>query len=136
MIISEHSPTQKKIITNNNNENSINNESSEIKIVEESTVKNTDGKGYHHKEKDKNSKKSNVKKINNDIEIVQEKKIVKVKTLIDDDFINEYDPMIQDNSNPKLNFFIDNDSVSDSDRDLSSASLSNESMENNKEDNK
>lgn len=133
MLISEQSQTQKKISLNN--ENSINNESSEIKIVEETTVKNSNGKGYHLKEKDKSSKKSTVKKISNDIEIVQEKKIVKVKDLIDDDFINNYDPMIQDNSIPKLNFFIDNESVSDSDKDLSSASISDESMENNKDNN-
>ena len=69
----------------------------------------------------------------NDIEIVQEKKIVKVKALIDEEFIDNYDPIIQDNSNPKLKFFIDTESVSESDKDLSSASLSNESMEDNKD---
>ena len=49
---------------------------------------------------------------------------------------NNYDPMIQDKNIPKLNFVIDNESVSESDKDLSSASLSSESMENNKENNK
>ena len=44
--------------------------------------------------------------------------------------------MIQDKSIPKLNFFIDNESVSESDKNLSSASLSSESNENNKGNNK
>ena len=136
MSLLENSSSPKKISLNN--ENSVNNDSSEIKIVEETIVKpTTKEKNYQHKDKDKSqSKKQNPKKLSNDIEIVQEKKIVKVKTLIDDDYINNYDPMIQDKSIPKLNFFIDNESVSESDKDLSSASLSSESMENDKENNK
>ena len=122
-----HSPVQKKISLGNDNSN--NNESSGIKIVDEQTTKSSNGKNYHNKEKEK--KNAILKKINNDIEIVQETKIVKVKNLMDDDFINEYDPKIQDNNiNPKLKFFIDIESVSESDKDLSSASLSNDSFEN------
>ena len=129
--ISEQSSLHKKMAYNN--ENSINNDSSEIKIVEETIIKNPNGKAYHHKEKEKKkTKKDNAKKTNKDIEIVQEKKIVKVKTLIDDDFIHNYDPMIQDSSIPKLKFYIDYESMSESDKDLSSASLSSDSMENNK----
>ena len=121
-------------MSNISNENSINNESSEIKIVEETIVKNLDGKKYHHKEKEKKkNKKDYNKKINNDIEIVQEKKIVKVKNLINDEYLHNYDPMIQERSIPKLKFFIDYESMSESDKDLSSASLSSESMENNKD---
>ena len=130
--ISEQSSIHKKNIFNN--ENSINNDSSDIKIVEETIIKNPNGKNYQQKEKEKKkTKKDNVKKMKNDIEIVQEKKIVKVKALIDEEFIDNYDPIIQDNSNPKLKFFIDTESVSESDKDLSSASLSNESMEDNKD---
>ena len=130
--ISEQSSTHKKNVFNN--ENSINNDSSDIKIVEETIIKNPNGKNYQQKEKEKKkTKKDNVKKMKNDIEIVQEKKIVKVKALIDEEFIDNYDPIIQDNSNPKLKFFIDTESVSESDKDLSSASLSNESMEDNKD---
>ena len=130
--ISEQSSTHKKNVFNN--ENSINNDSSDIKIVEETIIKNPNGKNYQQKEKEKKkTKKDNVKKMKNDIEIVQEKKIVKVKALFDDEFIDNYDPIIQDNSNPKLKFFIDTESVSESNKDLSSASLSNESMEDNKD---
>ena len=110
-----HSPVQKKISLGNDNSN--NNESSGIKIVDEQTTKSSNGKNYHNKEKEK--KNAILKKINNDIEIVQETKIVKVKNLMDDDFINEYDPKIQDNNiNPKLKFFIDIESVSESDKDF------------------
>ena len=49
--ISEQSSTQKKISFNN--ENSINNDSSEIKIVDETIVKNPGGKSYIRKENDK-----------------------------------------------------------------------------------
>ena len=81
--ISEQSSTHKKNVFNN--ENSINNDSSDIKIVEETIIKNPNGKNYQQKEKEKKkTKKDNVKKMKNDIEIVQEKKIVKVKSLVDD----------------------------------------------------
>ena len=122
-----HSPVQKKISLGNDNSN--NYESSSTKIVDEQTPKTSNGKNYHNKEKEK--KNAILKKTNTDIEIVQEAKIVKVKNLMDDDFFNDYDPKIQDNNiNPKLKFFIDNESVSESDKDLSSASLSNDSFEN------
>ena len=124
-----HSPVQKKISLGNDNSN--NYESSGTKIVDEQTTKTSNGKNYHNKEKEK--KNAILKKTNTftDIEIVQEAKIVKVKNLMDDDFFNDYDPKIQDNNiNPKLKFFIDNESVSESDKDLSSASLSNDSFEN------
>ena len=122
-----HSPVQKKISLGNDNSN--NYESSGTKIVDEQTPKTSNGKNYHNKEKEK--KNAILKKTNTDIEIVQEAKIVKVKNLMDDDFFNDYDPKIQDNNiNPKLKFFIDNESVSESDKDLSSASLSNDSFEN------
>ena len=78
-----------------------------------------------------------MKKINNDIEIFSEKKIVKVKNLINEEYINEYNPNIQNNNiNNKLKFFVDTQSVSDSDRDLSSASLSRDSLNNNVQDDK
>ena len=127
-----HSPVQKKISLGNDNSN--NYESSGTKIVDEQTTKTSNGKNYHNKEKEK--KNAILKKTNTDIEIVQEAKIVKVKNLMDDDFFNDYDPKIQDNNiNPKLKFFIDNESVSESDKDLSSASLSNDSFENKKDTN-
>ena len=122
-----HSPVQKKISLGNDNSN--NYESSGTKIADEQTTKTSNGKNYHNKEKEK--KNAILKKTNTDIEIVQEAKIEKVKNLMDDDFFNDYDPKIQDNNiNPKLKFFIDNESVSESDKDLSSASLSNDSFEN------
>ena len=122
-----HSPSQKKISTNNENSNNL--ESSGIKIVEESTIKSPSLKNYRNKEKEK--KNALLKKYSNDIEIVQETKIVKVKNLIDSEFMDGYNPQIQDNTmHPKLKFFIDTESVSESDKDLSSASLSNDSLEN------
>ena len=127
-----HSPVQKKISQNNDNSNNL--ESSGIKIVEESTIKKPSVKNYHNKEKEK--KNSLQKKYSNDIEIVQETKIVKVKSLIDSEFIDGYNPQIQDNTMyPKLKFFIDTESISESDKDLSSASLSNDSSENIQESN-
>ena len=67
---------------------------------------------------------------------MEEKKTVKVKDLIDNKCINEYDPEMQDNiKNPKLKFFIDCGSCSESEQDLSSASISNESMDNDKKEN-
>ena len=127
-----HSPSQKKISTNNENSNNL--ESSGIKIVEESTIKSPSLKNYRNKEKEK--KNALLKKYSNDIEIVQETKIVKVKSLIDSEFIDGYNPQIQDNTMyPKLKFFIDTESISESDKDLSSASLSNDSSENIQESN-
>ena len=129
----EQNYSKKKISSNDENIN--NNEDSIINIIdEEEIIKNSKEKQvhYHHKEKTKN-----LKKINNDIEIISEKKIVKVKNLINDEYINEYNPNIQNNDiNPKLKFFIDTESVSDSDRDLSSASLSRDSLNNNVQDDK
>ena len=59
-----------------------------------------------------------------------------MKDLIDKKYINEYQPEMQDNiKNPKLKFFIDCESCSESEQDLSSASISNESMDNNKKEN-
>ena len=129
----EHSPTQKKISINNENYN--NYDTSGIQIIEESNTNNSNEKTVHHKEKGKKQIKKNIlKKINNEIEIVQEQKIVKIKELINDEYINSYDPIMQDNTVfPKLSFFVDNESVSESDKDLSSASLSSEEMENNNE---
>ena len=127
---SEQITNHKKISLNN--ENSINNESSEIKIVEETTVPKILNEKSHRKGKEK-LKNSILKKIN-DIEILQEEKIVKAKTFIDNEYINNYDPMMQDHTIcPKLKFYIDNESVSESDKDLSSASLSSESKDNNEE---
>ena len=133
MNFNEHSPAQKKISINN--ENSNNYDSSGIQIIEESNTNNSNEKTINHKEKGKKQiKKQILKKISNDIEIVQEQKIVKIKDLINDDYINSYDPIMQDNTVfPKLRFFVDNESVSESDIDLSSASLSSEEMENNNE---
>ena len=63
--------------------------------------------------------------INNDIN--ENTKSIKVSEFIDDDYINDYDPEIQNhNLYPKLNFFVSCQSVSESDQDLSSASLSDE----------
>ena len=132
MSFSEQASNQKKITLNN--ENSINNESSEIKIVEETTLPKTSNDKYRrNKAKDK-IKNAIMKKTNNEVEIVQEKNIVKAKTFIDNEYINNYDPMMQDhNTYPKLKFFIDTESVSETDKDLSSASLSSESKDNNEE---
>ena len=138
MSLNEHSPSQKK--NSKNNENFNNFESSGIQIIEETVSKTFNekpGRLMHYKEKGKNKIKKDIhKKLNssNEIEIVQEQKIVKIKHLINNEFIDTYDPMIQDNkAHPKLKFFIDNESVSESDKDLSSASLSSEEQENNDE---
>ena len=97
---------------------------STLKIIENPTTKTSNEKPYHHKEKDK-LKNTQLKKANNENDDIKEKKIVKVRNLIDDEFINDYNPEIQNNEiNPKLNFFVDCESVSESDKDLSSASLS------------
>ena len=135
MILNEHSPIQKKISLNNENSNNL--ESSGIQIIEDSNTNNSNEKPTHHKEKGKKPIKKHIyKKINNDIQIIQEQKIVKVKNLINDEYINNYDPILQDNTvYPKLKFFVDNESASESDRELSSASLSSEEMDNNNNNN-
>ena len=52
-------------------------------------------------------------------------KSIKIRELYDDNYLNDYDPDIQNNNlYPKLNFYISCQSVSESDKDLSSASLS------------
>ena len=85
----------------------------------------------NQREKEKSKIKNAIlKKLNNDVEIVEETKITKVKDLMDNKFINEYDPEIQDNTkNPQLKFYIDCESCSESEQDLSSASISDESMD-------
>ena len=120
-----------------NKENMINLGESDSKKLDESKHRSPCIKGNHAKEKEKTKIKNAIlKKINNDVEIVEEKKTVKVKDLIDNKYINEYQPEMQDNiKNPKLKFFIDCESCSESEQDLSSASISNESMDNNKKEN-
>ena len=118
MNIQEKNNSQRKINLGKDNNNHIMDLA--FKIIEEEANKMTTEKIYHSKEKEKikNSllKKSKIKK---------EKKTIKVRNLIDDEFIHEYNPEMQNNIiNPKLNFFIDCESVSESDKDLSSASLS------------
>ena len=120
-MLPEKNYSQKKISLNDKNINNL--EDSFIKIIEDEISKNSKERQVHQKK--------NMKKINNDIEIISEKKIVKVKNLINEEYINEYNPNIQNNNiNPKLKFFVDTQSVSDSDRDLSSASLSRDSFSN------
>ena len=122
MNIQESNDSQKKIAVNN--ENNINMVDSTLKLIEDSTTKTPNEKPYHHKEKDK-IKNTLPKKANNENDIIKEKKIVKVRNLIDDEYINDYNPEMQNNViNPKLNFFVDCESVSESDKELSSASLS------------
>ena len=122
MNIQESNDSQKKI--SSNNENIINMDDSTLKVIEDPTTKTPNEKPYHYKEKDK-IKNILPKKANNENDDIKEKKIVKVRNLIDDEFINDYNPEIQNNEiNPKLNFFVDCESVSESDKDLSSASLS------------
>ena len=120
-----------------NKENMINLGESDSKKLDESKHRSPSINGNHAKEKEKTKIKNAIlKKINNDVEIVEEKKTVKVKDLIDNKYINEYQPEMQDNiKNPKLKFFIDCESCSESEQDLSSASISNESMDNNKKEN-
>ena len=122
MSLPVHSPVQKKISLSGENSNNF--ETSGIRIVEEQSTKNPSVRGYHNKEKEKRNSLS--KKFSDDLETVKEtKKIVKVKNLIDAEFIDGYNPQIQDNTiHPKLKFFVDTESVSESDRDLSSASFS------------
>ena len=121
-----------------NKENVINLGDSDSKKVEENKHRSPSLKATQIKEKEKSRlKNSFLKKLNNEVEIVEEMKNVKVKDLIDNKFINEYDPEIQDNKKyPKLNFFIDCESCSESEQDLSSASISEESTENKKENSK
>ena len=120
-----------------NKENLINLGESDSKKLEETKHRSPSAKAMHAKEKEKSKIKNAIlKKINNDVEIVEEKKAVKVKDFIDNKYINEYQPEMQDNTkNPKLKFFIDCESCSESEQDLSSASISNESMDNNKREN-
>ena len=117
-----------------NKENLINLSESDSKKLDEGKHRSSSS---HQKEKEKTKIKNAIlKKLNNDVEIIEEKKTVKVKDLMDNKYINEYDPEIQDNiKNPKINFFIDCESCSESEQDLSSASISNESMDNNKREN-
>ena len=116
-----------------NKENLINLGESDSKKLEETKHRSPSVKAMHAKEKEKSKIKNAIlKKINNDVEIVEEKKAVKVKDFIDNKYINEYQPEMQDNiTNPKLKFFIDCESCSESEQDLSSASISNESIDNN-----
>ena len=134
MSIQESNDSQKKISLNNENNNNM--VDSTIKIIEDPSSKTINEKSYHHKEKDK-LKGAPLKKTNNDNDDLKEKNIVKVKDLIDDEYINDYNPEIQNHViNPKLNFFVDCESVSDSDKDLSSASLSKGEDEDQKDVNK
>ena len=118
-------------------ENLINLSESDSKKLDEGKHLSSSSKVGNPKEKEKTKIKNAIlKKLNNDVEIIEEKKTVKVKDLMDNKYINEYDPEIQDNiKNPKINFFIDCESCSESEQDLSSASISNESMDNNKREN-
>ena len=120
-----------------NKENIINLVDSDSKKEEETKHRSPSLKAIQNKEKEKSRIKNAIlKKLNNEGEIVEEKKTVKVKDLIDNKCINEYDPVMQDNiKNPKLKFFIDCESCSESEQDLSSASISNESMDNDKKEN-
>ena len=126
-----------KVKESKNKENVINLGDSDSKKEEESKHRSPSLKAIQNKEKEKSRIKNAIlKKINNEVEIVEEKKTVKVKDLIDNKCINEYDPEVQDNiKNPKLKFFIDCGSCSESEQDLSSASISNESMDNDKKEN-
>ena len=115
-----------------NKENIINLGDSDSKKSEDTKHKNPSIKAMQMKEKEKSKIKNAIfKKLNaNDVEIVEETKITKVKDLMDNKFINEYDPEIQDNTkNPQLKFYIDCESCSESEQDLSSASISDESMD-------
>ena len=131
MNIQESNDSQKKISLNNENNNNM--MDSTIKVVEDQTAKPSTEKPYHHKEKDK-IKNNLLKKANNENDSIKEKNIVKVRSLIDDEFINDYNPEIQNNViNPKLDFFVNCESVSESDKDLSSASLSKDEDEEQKD---
>ena len=97
-----------QVSDNNNTENS---EDSSIKVIDEKSFSKT----YFKKKKIKSNKENESKK-------------VKVKELCDDKFINDYDPQLQNNKiNPKLKFFIDCQSLSESDKELSSPSVSKDS---------
>ena len=121
-----------------NKENVINLADSDSKKIEDIKHRNSSMKNKQEKEKEKSRiKTSIIKKLNNEIEIVEETKNYKVKDLMDNNFINEYDPEMQDNVKyPKLKFFIDCGSCSESEQDLSSASISEESDEKKKESSK
>ena len=119
MSIQESNNSQRKINLGKDNNNNLMDLA--FKIIEEEANKMTTEKIYHSKEKDKmkNSllKKSKVAK--------EKKRMIKVRNLMDDEFMHDYNPEMQNNIiNPKLHFFIDCESVSESDKDLSSASLS------------
>ena len=125
MSIHDHNFKQKNFSINNENSNNF--EYSGIKIIEAQITKRTNENKSHDKKKIKNKF---LKKENN-IDTISDKKIIKVKDLIDDEYINNYNPIIQNNNiNPKLQFFIDYESVSESDKDLSSASISIDSINN------
>ena len=138
MTSKEHASTHNK--ESKNKENVINLGDSDSKKIEEKEVKHRSPslKAMQMKEKEKSKIKNAIlKKISNDVEIVEETKNVKVKDLMDNKFINDYDPEMQDNVKyPKLNFFINYESCSESEQDLSSASISQESTENRKENSK
>ena len=121
-----------------NKENVINLADSDSKKIEDIKHRNSSMKNIQSKEKEKSRIKTSImKKLNNEIEIVEETKNYKVKDLMDNNFINEYDPEMQDNVKyPKLKFFIDCGSCSESEQDLSSASISEESDEKKKENSK
>ena len=112
------------------NENIINLCDSGSKKIEEGSQRTPSLKAFQLKEKEKTRIKNAILKKINTSEKDEEIKNVKVKDLIDDKFIKEYDPLIQDNDkNKKLNFFIDCKSCSESDQDLSSPSISDTSMD-------
>ena len=134
--------TSKEHVSHNkepkNKENVINLGDSDSKRLEDIKHRSPSKKAIQIIEKEKSRIKNAIlKKLNSDIEIVEETKNVKVKDLMDNKFINEYDPEMQDNIKyPKMNFFIDCGSCSESEQDLSSASISQESTENKKENSK
>ena len=81
-----------------NKENVINLADSDSKKIEDIKHRNSSMKNKQEKEKEKSRiKTSIIKKLNNEIEIVEETKNYKVKDLMDNNFINEYDPEMQDN---------------------------------------
>ena len=84
-----------------NKENMINLGDSDSKKVEEKENKHRSPslKAMQMKEKEKSRIKNAIlKKINNEVEIVEETKNVKVKDLMDNKFLNGYDPEMQDNT--------------------------------------
>ena len=117
-----NSQTEKKNTTNN--ENKINSQ------IEKSNI--SDGRSFLDKYPNLKEKEKNLilKKINSGIEIIPERNNLKVKELIDEEFLGEYDPQIQNNTkNPKLNFYIRCNSMSESDMEYSSESISKDSSE-------